>query len=52
MLGCKFVGVSVSRKAGRTPSFRGARYLLWTLRFSSSKELRFEDQIETFTHFF
>ena len=28
-----------------------AHYLLWTLRFSSSKKLRFEDQIETFTHF-
>jgi hypothetical protein len=29
----------------------GCEYLLWTLRFSSSKKLRFEDQIETFTHF-
>jgi hypothetical protein len=27
-------------------------YLLSTLRFSSSKKLRFEDQIETFTDFF
>ena len=40
------------RERGETLFLGRFHYLLWTLRFSSSKKLRFEDQIETFTHFF